>query len=54
MDVDVVQRQKTSRLTERERAVVSAFGNDLLKWCTDDVLRSMKDDWRSADEKSDK
>lgn len=51
--MDVVQRQKTGRLTERERAVVSAFGNDLLKWCTNDVLRSMEDDWGSTEENAD-
>lgn len=50
MDVDVVQIEKRARLTEGERAVISAFANDMLRWCADDVLRSMNDGARSPEE----
>lgn len=48
MDVDVVQIEKTARLTKREREVVSAFANNMLRWCADDVVRSMNGGLRSA------
>ena len=49
MDVDVVQIEKSARLTEREREVVSAFANNMLRWCADDVIRSMQRGLRSAE-----
>lgn len=48
MDVDVVQIEKTARLTKREREVVSAFANNMLRWCAGDVVRSMNGGLRSA------
>lgn len=50
MDVDVVQIEKRARLTEREREVVSAFANNMLRWCADDVVRSMKDGLRPTED----
>lgn len=50
MDVDVVQIEKSARLTEREREVVSAFANNMLRWCAHDVIRSMQGGLRSAEE----
>lgn len=50
VDVDVVQIEKRARLTEREREVVTAFANNMLRWCANDVIRSMKDDLSSAEE----
>lgn len=50
VDVDVMQIEKRARLTEREREVVSAFANSMLRWCANDVVRSMKDDSRSTEE----
>lgn len=40
VDVDVVQRQATPKLTEAERTTFSAFVNDMLAWCAGDILRT--------------
>lgn len=48
MDVDIVQIEKRARLSERERKVVSAFANNMLRWCADDVIRSMNDGFRGG------
>lgn len=53
VNVDVVQRQKTTRLTERERTVVSAFVDDMLEWCTDDVLNTSQEDLSSTGDTAD-
>ncbi|CAM9910570.1 unnamed protein product [Scytosiphon promiscuus] len=50
VEVDVVQRQKTARLTERERTVVSAFVDDMLEWCADDVLSTSQEELGSLGE----
>lgn len=38
VDVDLVQRLNSPKLTDEERAVFSTFVNDMLRWCTDDIL----------------
>ena len=50
MDVDVVQIEKRARLNEWERTVISAFANDMLRWCADDVVQSLHVDSRSMEE----
>lgn len=54
VEVDVVQRQKTAKLTERERTVVSAFVDDMLEWCADDVLKTSQAELGSMGDTADK
>lgn len=39
MDIDIVQKQDGHTLTEGEKALYAALVNDMLEWCTDDILR---------------
>lgn len=50
VNVDVVQREKIARLTKWERAAVSAFADDMLDWCTNDILRTTQEALRWTDE----
>ncbi|CAN0437194.1 unnamed protein product [Ectocarpus sp. 12 AP-2014] len=43
VDVDIVQREKIARLTKWERVAVSAFADDMLDWCTNDILRTTQE-----------
>ena len=38
VEVDVVQRVYSPALTVSERAALSAFVNDMLAWCTRDII----------------
>lgn len=40
VEVDVVQKMHSPVLTGAERAALSEVVNDMLAWCTRDILRS--------------